>query len=267
MEIRLFFLGLAACVAPLFQASANDETSPSPYSGADAGIALIECIEEDSPLARHQRGALIDIGDEDASFEVIVTAAHGLPVDPNAIGTTCVLAAGADTRISMDAMWRPESRGRGSSDDWAVLVATGRLTGTVHRLRTLPLDDETILDALPDDAPVRLPLRFPPGERPCRLTPSRLTELDVQVGIFAHNCVAWAGHSGSPVVVNVADETFVLGIHLGSRWIYEDRMALEMGRYVDTALVAAIDEAIAHGRALAAESEANRGLWQRLFGR
>jgi hypothetical protein len=267
MEIRFCLIGVLAYLGLHITVAAEEVTSP-PYVGAETGLALVQCGPGGPPFTRRQRGALIDTGDANASFEVVLTAAHGLLTEPGAIVEGCALVAGEDTYLPIAAMWRPPARGGGAADDWAVLVAVGRLDGMVKRLRTAPLDDTELWGMLSADAPVRLPLRFPPGERPCGLTHSRLSDDDVQSGLFAHDCLAWAGHSGSPVVVSVADDVFVLGLHLGSRWITEDRMALEIGRYIDAAVVSAIDDAAAHGRTLPVESKGPLlRWWQRLLGR
>lgn len=255
MKIRFCILGLLALLAPRLQLFAADESPELLYSGADEGIALIECRPDGSSLARRQRGALIDYGEADVEFEVVLTTAHGMPGDMDSIDGSCALVAGEDSRLPIVAMWRPETHGRGSTDDWAVLISAGGLSGRAGRLRTLQPYSPELEELMTSDASVRLPLRFPPGERACELKPSKLTVLDVRAGLFAHNCISWAGHSGSPVLVNVEGKPVVLGLHLGSRWLQADQISLKIGRYIDTAIVTAINDAVAHGRSLAAETD------------
>jgi hypothetical protein len=246
--------------------AAEEATLLPSYVGADAGLALIDCVSTGSSSSRRQRGTLIDTGETDPSFEVVLTAAHGLPANSSELSEGCALVGGEETSFPIAAMWRPETRGRGSADDWAVLVAAGRIDGLVTRLKVAPLDDTQIQRMLSVDAPVRLPLRFPPGERPCGLTRSLLSDADVESGLFSHDCLAWSGHSGSPLVISVSDKVFVLGLHLGNRWISEDRKAIEIGRYIDASILTAIGEAADHGRNLSIETgQSQRGWLQRLF--
>ena len=127
----------------------------------------------------------------------------------------------AGRQYPIEAIWRPEQRGRGFTDDWAVMLVVGRLSGQVARLRIAPLAHPELEQMISNDAPVRLPLRFAPSERECELTQTRLTVVEVRDVLLAHNCQAWSGHSGSPILTNLEGQRYVLGIHLGSRWIFE----------------------------------------------
>ena len=267
MEIRSAVCGVVALVLPLvLQAAGELPAAPALYSGVDIGLTGIDCVFETGTSSR--RGVLIDTGTTDAAYEIVLTAAHGLSAESDTIIRACVLAGYDNVQFPIRAIWRSEPRGRGYTDDWAILLLEGRIVEPVTRFRTAPLDRPELRESLSNDAAVRLPLRFAPTERPCVLTQSRLTDDEIRDGLLAHNCQAWVGHSGSPILITLADETYVLGIHLGSRWIFEENAALRLGRYVDSAITDAILAAAERGRSFETVTETfPRGWLDRLFRR
>ena len=149
-----------------------------------------------------------------------------------------------------------------------MLLLRGRLTGAVSRYPLAPVERPDLNEMISNDSTVRLPLRFAPTERPCELTQDRLLPEQVNNGLLAHNCEAWLGHSGSPILIDLDRQTHILGLHLGSRWIFETSEALPLGRYVDRRVVDAVSAAIEAGRSLEPSPEEARPSWfQRLFGR
>jgi hypothetical protein len=266
MEYRFLLLGLVLTFGPFAAGLADEQADAIPYVGAEAGLAIVVCQYNDGPFLPNRRGALIETAEAEATFELVLTAAHGLPATATGGGQTCALDAGDDRYLPVVEIFRAETQGR-EADDWAVLLVDGRLEGAVKRLMPVPLEQTEVQQLLSDDVTARLPLRFPPGERPCGLMQSKRSDADVEAGLFAHNCRAWQGHSGSPIVANLQQGAFLLGVHLGNRWIAEDRAALEVGRYVDADVTAAIAAAMARGRVLANESRDARSNWlQRLIG-
>ncbi len=264
MDIRPAVFCVASIVLPLSLSEADEAgLGDSPYSGADVGLARIDCTTPGPASDNTRRGALIDTAATESVYEVVLTAAHGLPADDDELARNCFLIGYEDRQYPIAAVWRPDRRGRGFTDDWAVLLVSGRLSGLVMRLPVAPVDRPALHEMISNDAPVRLPLRFAPSERPCVLTQARLTDAEVRAGLLAHDCQAWIGHSGSPILINVAEETYVLGIHLGSRWVFEESSALELGRYVDASIAAAIDAAAERGRTLEVATETTSPGWFR----
>lgn len=216
--------------------------------GAAAGLTRIECVPDDGAHTHRFRGAIIDTGTVDFPYEVILTAAHGLPSDVDALRRRCRVVGAEDGRYRIDRVWRPESRGRDSIDDWAVLLTERRLSGTVKRLRSLTIDHAARRQMAGDEMSVRLPLRFLGSERACSLTPPGSFDVDLTAELFGHTCRAWFGHSGSPILTTVEGEVYILGIHLGSRWIVEHHASLEIARYLDATILEAIHAAAARRR-------------------
>ncbi|MGI9259659.1 MAG: hypothetical protein ACR2QQ_12560, partial [Gammaproteobacteria bacterium] len=152
--------------------------------------------------------------------------------------------------------------------DWAVLLIRGRLTGAVSRHPLAPIELPDLQEMISSDSAVRLPLRFAPTERPCELTQDRLLREQVESGLLAHNCEAWRGHSGSPILIELDGQIYILGLHLGSRWLFETSEELPLGRYVDRRIADAVSSAIEAGRALEPLQEESQSSWlQRLFSR
>ncbi len=249
MEIRFTFLCIASLMSLLATASAEPAAAVVPDSiGAAAGLTRIECVPDDGAHTHRFRGAIIDTGTVEISYEVILTAAHGLPSDVDALRRRCRVVGAENGRYRIERVWRPESRGRDSVDDWAVLLTERRLSGTVKRLRSLTIDHGARRQMAEDEMPVRLPLRFLGSERACSLTPPGSLNVDLTAELFGHTCRAWFGHSGSPILATVEGEVYILGIHLGSRWIVEHHASLEIARYLDATILETIHAATVRGR-------------------
>lgn len=249
MDFRFTILCVTSLLSLLATASANAATVVLPDStGATAGLTRIECVPDGGAHTHQLRGAIIDTGIVDISYEVILTTAHGLPTDVDALRRSCRVVGADNGRYRIESVWRPDSRGRGSVDDWAVLLTERRLSGAVKRLRSLAIDHAARQRMTGDEMPVRLPLRSLGSERACSLTPPGSLGMDLTAELFGHTCRAWSGHSGSPILTIVEDEVYLLGIHLGSRWIVEEHAALEIGRYLDATILEAIHAATARRR-------------------
>lgn len=249
MEIRFAAVRITLLITLLATVSAEFATAQVPDSSeAEVGLTRIECAGDDSTYTFRFRGAIIDTGTVDASYEVILTAAHGLPSDVDVLRRRCRVVGAEDGRYRIESVWRPTSQGRGSVDDWAVLLTERRFRGHVKRVRTLATDNAARQQMAGNEMPVRLPLRFTGGERACSLTQPGSLGVNLAAELFGHTCRAWFGHSGSPILTTVEGEVYVLGIHLGSLWIVENHASLEIGRYLDVMIIKTIHAATARQR-------------------
>jgi len=241
METRSAVLCVTALTSLLATASESAAAAVVPdSSGAEVGLTRIECVSEHGADTRRFRGAVIDTGTAAISYEVVLTAGHGLPSDVDALRRACSVVGAEDRRYLIEDVWRPSSRSRGAADDWAVLVTERRLRGDVKRLRTLTTERAFRQQLAENELPVRLPLRFIGAERACHLVQPGLSGAGLAVELFGHTCRAWSGHSGSPILTAVEDEMYILGIHLGSRWSFEERASLRIGRFLDAEMLEAI---------------------------
>jgi len=249
MEIRFAVLYATLLVSMLAAVAADVATDMAPNSrGAEGGFTRIQCAPDNGIYMRRSRGAIIDTGTVEKSFEVILTAAHGMPSDVDVIKQNCRVVGAKDRQYRIEEVWRPDSQGRDFVDDWAVLLTERSLSGHVKRLRTLAIDHAARQQLAANQIPVRLPLRFVGIEQACGLTQRRSSGENLELELFGHTCRAWSGHSGSPILIAVESELFILGIHLGNRWIIGNYSPLEIGRYVDVKILEAIHAATAQGR-------------------
>jgi hypothetical protein len=233
----------------------------------DIGLTEIQCERSDGSGTTRRRGALLDSGTSNPGFEIVLTAAHGLAAETDEVVRSCALSVDQEGSQPVVAIWRPDRMGRGYQDDWAVFLIGGNLMGEVSRLPLAPIERPDLQRLLSYDTKVRLPLRFAPTERPCELTQARLTADEVSSGLLAHNCQAWAGHSGSPILIELDGDPYVLGLHLGSRWIFETSEPLRLGRHVDETIANAVEAATEHGLRIEPVSESSAGWLERLFAR
>jgi hypothetical protein len=268
VTIRFVISAMGALFGAASSSSAQNVIDPTGrYSGVDIGLVEIYCQYGERGRGR-RRGVLVATATPEADFEVVLTAEHGFPQSDQELRQICFLPLGEETTYPVAAVWRPDRFGGGYSDDWAVLLIRGRLTGAVSRHPLAPVERPDLQAMISNDSAVRLPLRFAPTERPCELTQDRLLRDQVDSGLLAHNCEAWRGHSGSPILIELDGQTFILGLHLGNRWIFETSEALPLGRYVDQRIADAVSAAIEAGRALEPLPEESQASWlQRLFGR
>ena len=249
MNIRLAVVFVTSLITLLATASADVATAvATDRSSAEVGWTRIECVADDSTNTALFRGAIIDTGTVDNSYEVIVTAAHGLPSDVDVLRRQCRVLGAKDGRYRIERIWRPYSRGRGSVDDWAVLLTERRLGGHVKRVRTLAIDHADRQRMAGNEIAVSLPLGLVGSERACSLIQPGSLDVDLAVELFGHTCRAWHGHSGSPILTTVEGEVYILGIHLGTLRILQNHASLELGRYVDMQIIETIHAAAAWGR-------------------
>ncbi len=244
MNTRFATLSLTALMSVLGAADAATPLVPD-SSGAEVGLIRVECRPDDGAGLYRFRGVVVDTKTTGISHDVILTTAHGLPSAVDEIRQKCHVVGAQDERYPIAAIWRSDIRGRDSVDDWVVLATGQRLGGGLRRLRVRPMPSSALQQLVVAETVVRLPLRFVGGERACSLTPPGSAGVDLEVELFGHTCRAWPGHSGSPILFTADGELSILGIHLGSRWLFDINGSLEIGRFVDANVLDAIRAASA----------------------
>jgi len=245
MVLRLSFCA-ASLVCVLAGVPANADTSVRPeYAGAEAGLIGIECVPEGGTVGYRFRGVVIDTASAGNLHDVILTTGHGFPKDEALVTERCSIRGVNERRYPIRAIWRPNSRARGVIDDWAVVV-TGRTLR--ERIWRQPVRAQHLAaghQVAARQPPVRLPLRFLGAERSCTLRVPGADRVDLETGLFAHTCRSWSGHSGSPILIADDDGAFVMGIHVGRRWIPKVRQPFRIGRVIDTEIFDVIQHAVA----------------------
>jgi hypothetical protein len=244
---RLYVSAIAA-----FAASAADAetitSSPELSGGAvERGVVGVRCTTDDDGSFSTSRAAVLDLGLA-AGAEVLLTTAHGLPLDAAAARGRCrVLARGREHEIAE--VLHAGGNLEGPEHDWAVVVLKRRIAGDVQRWRAARATREWLVKAAADGAPVRLMLRDEAAARTdCRLEP-QTPNPEV---LLAHSCVAHPGVSGSPLVVatGVGAEPVLLAIHVGTQMQWQGTKLdfVRVARPIDAEVAAAI-EAAARGNA------------------
>lgn len=247
MEIRR-----AVCIASLscafagFSASADTLAEPD-RTGAEIGLLRITCVSGSGVGSDRFRGVVVDTAAAGIRYDVILTAAHGFPRNVARALERCTVLGPNEREYAVDAIWRPEARGRGSIDDWAVIATDRRVRGRIERQSVRILPPAARVEPNTGDTAVRLPLLFFGAEHACALAPPGSAGVELDAGLFGHTCRAWPGHSGSPILADDDGDIFVVGIHVGSRWIFERQSSFKIGRFVDAAILEAIQSAIVWG--------------------
>ena len=194
------------------------------------------------------RGALIETEKARSSFEVVLTTAHGLPSALADLTAQCAVIGDRGRRYRIEAAWRAPSPNPQIADDWAVLLTAQRMRGAQRRLPVEQIAAVARDRMAADVTAVRLPLLTAGVERECFLSKSGLSPAEEIAGLFGHSCLSWHGHSGSPILARLGGEIRLIGVHLGSRWFFEERRLVKLGRFVDEAIVEAIQVAANRGR-------------------
>jgi hypothetical protein len=227
-------------------AAAGEVTAlPAPTgSGIERGVAIVRCATPKQQVFWSSRAAILDSA---AAGDVLLTTAHGLPPETQAVLRDCrVLVRGKPQSIV--AFWRggdptsPEA-------DWAVIL-TKRIAGDVQRWRAAGPSAEWLAAAVAAKAPVRLVLRYADSaQSDCRLEP-RIPDSQ----LIAHSCVTYPGTSGSPLVMAVDGEPMLIGIHLGSQILFDGRKLdfVSVARPFDAQVGAAVASALARAASLPA---------------
>jgi len=233
---------VAAFGAPVARAAEITALPVPTGAGIERGVAVVLCATESKDLVAHSRAAVLDVGSA-ANAEVLLTTAHGLPPDAQAVKRDCrVGVRGIAYRIAE--VWHSGGNLRGPEQDWAVIALEGRIAGDVHRWRVAHFSEKWLTEAAADGAPVRLVLRYADARQSdCRLEP-RTSDPRL---LLAHSCVSYDGMSGTPLVValDVEPEPVLIGVQVGwqLQWRGRELDSVNVARPVDAAVVAAIEAA------------------------
>ena len=242
MRARWLWVVLIAARGPSLAKASKLTAAPPLGGGIERGIAFLRCATPTEGVFRTSRGAILDVG---APADVLLTTAHGLPSDTEAVKRDCrVLVRGEAHAIAE--VWHAGGDRAGPAHDWAVIV-TQRITGNVHRWRVGRATTDWLVDAVTQGAPISLVLRSPDvPQSNCRLEPETQ---DPRV-LFAHSCVTHPGMSGSPMVLGlgVEPEPVLIAVHVGSqtRWTGTKLDFVSVARPIDAEIAAAIEAAAAH---------------------
>lgn len=200
-------VGLCALAGP---ASASDVVSPAAldeqtYDMAGEGVIQLLCESQDGRLFL-SRAIVLDTPAE-AGREILITARHAVYDEA---GRRSCSVRGAEPEVADIAeilSSSPEANERGDfNHDWAVLRTTGRLENLQQRVRP------ALLDGQGGGGEVTLLVRALTYE-PCEIIAAP-PELEDPTLIF-HTCPSRPGLSGSPMLVQINDQPYVIGVHLG----------------------------------------------------
>lgn len=255
LTTQLTCLCIATLLKPVAAVSADSALLPDAQD-AELGLVRFKCSADPGGELVF-RGAVLETSDPRDSFEVVLTAAHGLPSELADISARCAVIGDRGRRYRIEDVWRSPPPTLSLADDWAVVLTAQRMRGGHRRFRVGRIAAPSRYQMAEDVTAVRLPLLTIETEWKCVLNQAGLSEAEQSAGLFAHSCRSWLGHSGSPILARLDGEIYVIGVHLGSRWFFEERRQIKLGRYVDEAIVDAIGAAVMRGR------RGNAGAWRR----
>jgi len=233
---------VAAGVLGTISAGAAEVTALPPPSGegVERGVAVVRCTIPHTGLTKTSRGTVLDVG-AGARTDVLLTTAHGLPADAQAVKRDCRVLARGKAHAIKD-VWHAGGNLEGPEHDWAVLL-TERIAGEVQRWRAARFLPESLAELVSDAAGVRLVLRYAGAvQSDCRLDPRATAALT----LLAHSCVTYPGISGSPLVIGIGLEPLLIAIHVGSQlqWNGTELDIVSVARPLDSEIFAAIEAAV-----------------------
>ncbi len=224
-------------------------------TGVERGVVQIRCSTDTANMTRLSRGALLQL-DGDAKHDIVFATAHGLPESRAAVLAKCRVLGAHRWPYRIANVWRSATSGSGLADDWAVLLVQGRLEGDVGRLTTAKVSGEEWTQLANGAATVRLLLRqADPREGDCHLRRTMAPYEYLPTQLLVYSCAATMagapGLSGSPLLIGVEGQPFVIGVNLG--WglqILDDGRfhAVSLGRPIDGEIAAAIAAAAEEAR-------------------
>lgn len=223
-------------------------------TGIERGVAQIRCGTDVPHLVKLSRGAVLNLGGE-AKRDVILASAHGLSETSRGILDSCRVLGAHAFPYRVANVWRSPKAGEGIADDWAVLLVEGRLAGDVGRLTPARVSGDEWVQLAGGAATLRVLLRqADPHEGDCRLRQLTMPYDYLPTELLVYFCGATtraAGLSGSPLLIGVEGQPFVIGVHLG--WGLQTfdgaRLhAVSLGRPIDGDIAAAIAAAAGEAR-------------------
>lgn len=216
-------------------------------AGIERGIAHVVCQRQGSELATRVRAVVLDLGETEPAHDVLLAPAHALPQDTKRIKDDCRVYGGQRSPEKIAEFWLPEYPLAGTNNDWVILMTRSQLDGPVGRLRAGHVSQRELATLIAEEKPIGVMLlRQESDQRDCRIL-----ELLRQRMVFSHSCPAWAGLSGSPIIIGIDNEPVVIGIqiassmrptHLGGPLFHG------IGLSIDNAITEAIRQAAASAR-------------------
>jgi hypothetical protein len=237
LSLRAFvFLTCLIASAP---ASGSDEISlgaldDETYHDTRNGVVQLVCQDEASGQRYLSRAAVLSLPGFEAHYDILLATRHAV-MDGNVERNCHIrgerLQVGQITRIDTSVLTAEEA---GDFNlDWAIIRTHGRLSPRIPRLRAIAFDGE---------APGQVSLlRASVETDPC--TVNRGPGPRDEPALIFHDCFSRPGLSGSPLLVELDGEAFVIGIHIGE-YIMLDPPARHYGvarRLNDAFLQALID--------------------------
>ncbi|RPI60834.1 MAG: hypothetical protein EHM50_06700 [Lysobacterales bacterium] len=238
----LSILVVVALGAPAARAAEVTTLPPPSGTGIERGVALLRCKVPGTPTFFLSRGAVLEVGAHEHA-DVLLTTAHGLPASAAEVVRDCrVVARGREYPI--DDVWHAGGDALGAGHDWAVVLSK-RIRGDLHRWRVGEVGVESLAKLVADRAPVRLVMRYTDmgTHTDCRLEP----RASIPSRLVAHTCLSYPGMSGSPLILGVADEPVLIGLHVGSglEWTGFKIDMVSVAQPIDAPVIAAIVAAAA----------------------
>ena len=176
------------------------------YLNSRTGVVQLLCEDEATGRRYLSRAVVLDLPGLAGRHDILLAARHG--VMDGTVERDCRvrgerLRLGQITRIVTS---DPAANQLGDfSQDWAIIRTRGRLPASTSRLRVAAYDDA-------GHGEISM-LRAAVLGAPCEITPA--PEQIVEPSLIFHDCPSRPGVSGSPLLVSVDGQPYVIGIQLG----------------------------------------------------
>src|SRR5688572_32079263 len=147
MRVRWLYVCLVVAASRAAVDAAEITGLPELRGGAiERGIVGVRCTTDEDGLFSTSRATLLELG-APARADVLLTTAHGLPPDADAVKRRCrVVVPGKTLRIA-DVLHAGANL-RGHEHDWAVVILERRIAGPVHRWRPAQTTPQWLANAV-----------------------------------------------------------------------------------------------------------------------
>ena len=183
-----------------------DALSDETYRNSRTGVVQLLCENEATGRLYLSRAVVLDLPGFAGRYDILLATRHAVmagDVERNCHVRGERLSFGRITRIVTSA---PAANELGDfSQDWAIIRTRSRLAATTTRLRAAALDDA-------GHGEISM-LRAAVAGDPCEITPA--PDQIVEPSLIFHDCRSRPGISGSPLLVSIAGQPYVIGIQLG----------------------------------------------------
>jgi len=180
----------------------DDET----YLNSRDGVVQLICENEATGQLYLSRAVVLELPGLIADYDILLAARHAVMdrrVERNCHVRGEPLESGQVARIATS---DPAQNEVGDfSQDWAIIRTRGRLPDSLTRLRAAAYDG-------PDRGQISM-LRAAIHAAPCAITAA--PDQVVEPTLIFHDCYSRPGLSGSPLLVQIDGEPFVIGLQLG----------------------------------------------------